>query len=258
MNAAVMRQWFGNIQLELEADHLDQNHRQLLRMYYEEAGLLTWWKEPFFHRHFSENVAKLVAHVLNCGGGRVILDLGCGMGTQALLLALSGAKVIGVDMDSQSLAVFRKRKSWYEDALGASLDITIVEGNAFEIDYRSLGPIGAVYSIFAFNMMQPSRNLLDVLGSVIPTGGRMAILDGNQEAMWSRVLSSYRRSVLTPTELKLELHTRGFVTVEQCGGVAIPPQLWRVIPGDAARCADDWLCKGFRTSISCLSLATKG
>nr|WP_227464310.1 class I SAM-dependent methyltransferase [Nocardioides lijunqiniae] len=82
----------------------------------------------------------LVAEV----GARTVVDLGCGTGTLALLLAESGCDVVGVDPASASLDVARSkpgadRVTWVDgDAtalaeVGVAADLAVMTGNVAQV-----------------------------------------------------------------------------------------------------------------------------
>lgn len=254
---AAIERWFANIPRELELGFLTEEESRYVHAYYSEAGLLRRWRRPFFLRHFAETIAPAAAHLLRTKSPRpTILDLGCGVGSQSLFFALNGAHVLAVDMDEIALDIFRKRQALYSELTGQSLDIEIVNGNVFDIDYASHAPIHGVYSLFAFNMMQPSGRLLDRLVPHLEDGAQLAVLDGNQSSLWSKLLRSFRRSVWLPKQMCSELEQRGFTTVSQKGGVALPPVLWAILPYSVANRIDQSLVTSLLFSVSYQTLAT--
>jgi SAM-dependent methyltransferase len=62
------------------------------------------YKRQFAWRPWSEVIALLPPL-----GGKTVLDLGCGIGDQAAVLADRGARVVGVDTNQELLAVARSR-----------------------------------------------------------------------------------------------------------------------------------------------------
>ncbi len=55
--------------------------------------------------------------------GPVVLDAGCGYGTESFLFAWSGARVVSVDRVPAHVEVAAKRRPYFEDVLGRRLDI---------------------------------------------------------------------------------------------------------------------------------------
>ncbi len=245
-----MWQWYLNVHSELKVGTLTPSENKYMADYYHEVGLGQWWRRPFFRKHFAESFNAAARYLLAAPAEGTIVDLGCGTGTQSIFLALGGAKVIGVDMDAEALEIFRKRKLWYEEKLGRSLDIELHQGNVFDLDFSQFGPIRAAFSMFAFNMMQPSENLLDKLTEQMTQGSRLVIIDGNSTSLVSRVFPSRRRDVWSPEVFLREMQSRSLVVSSQVGGVVLPPQLWRLFPYQWIAGMDRQLCKIMFFAIS--------
>jgi SAM-dependent methyltransferase len=252
-----LRRWFDNVPLELRLLRLDEADRARFESYYTEAGLLRRWRRPFFQRHYAETLAAAVAFLIDGRDAPRILDLGCGTGTQSLYLALQGARVLAVDMDASALRVFRARKALFEAHAGRSLSIEILEESVFAVEYRAHGSIDGVYSMFAFNMMQPSERLIDAVLPALAAEARWAVLDGNRVSVWARCAPWRRRRVWSPAQMRDELERRGFRVQSQRGGIALPPILWSVLPYAVARGVDACLCSGTFWPVSYQTLAVR-
>ena len=221
--SSVLR-FFENIATEL--DLLPPASARLLRDYYMEAGLLGRpFKRGFFQHHFVRNVAKATRAIFDSSRTPRILDLGCGMGTQSIFFALNGATVLGVDMDGTALKVARERTALYEKMSGRGLDLRFMEANAFEFDFRAAGPLDVIYSLFAFNMIQPTTLLLDRLLPALRPGGLLIVQDGNRKMWFNRIFR--RRPVLSKSELADQLEKRGLQIEDVSGLYALPPFVWR-------------------------------
>lgn len=253
-----VRAWFLNVAKEIDLGvHID-NEQAYFEAYFKEAGLLRAWRQPFFFRHYADTLAETLAFMFAGKKAPVILDVGCGTGTQSLLFALHGASVVAVDMDAAALRIFRRRVALYQELTGQALPITILEGNAFNLGYGDYGPFDGVYSLFAFNMMQPSAKLVDLLLPHLAIGARWAILDGNNRSFWTMVLPTRRRNVWSPSDMARELAARNFKIVSQKGGVALPPLVWTALPFGLARSIDQAMCTSMFWPISCQTLAILG
>lgn len=81
--------------------------------------------------------------------GKTVLDLGCGIGTQALLFALNGAKVVAIDISSKSLEIARAR------ALTEGLDKQIQFWQAdIEVPRDWAAQIGCQYDlVYSFGVL---------------------------------------------------------------------------------------------------------
>ena len=251
--------WYLNIPLELQDYFLTDEEKSHFAEYYHEAGLLRPWRRSFFRHHYSRTLAQAANFLFAEKQSPLILDLGCGTGTQSLCFALMGARVVAVDMDSLSLSVFKKRIHYYEQISGRSLDITIHEANIFSFDFSSIGTLDGIHSLFAFNMMLPTIKLLDLLADNSRVGCRFAVLDGNNQSWLSKVIPSRRRDqCLSPVQLASELEKRGFRVTSQMAGFSIPPVFWYVLPNRMLHYLDTYLGKNSQLAISHQTLACNG
>lgn len=253
-----MEAWYRNIETEIRSGILSTDDAAYFAEYYREAGMLRAWRRPFFMRHYAEPFARAAEYLMADPGPRrkLIVDLGCGCGTQSIALALMGAKVIGLDMDRRALDILQKRKRFYEQESGRALDIEVHDGDVFKFDYAAVAPIDGVYSMFAFNMMQPTTGLLDLLGPNMATGGRFVIQDGNLHS-WLARMPGRRRSVLTPHELDSELSSRGFAPGSLAGTISLPPVAWSLLPRKALAACDEILNRTWFWPISYMAMYEK-
>ena len=222
--------WYQNVAAELEVGDFLPHEREYLRGYYEEVGLLTTWKDRFFHQHFSKNFWAASRFLMEAEPRPTIVDLGCGCGTQSLFLALKGARLISLDMDPVALSLAEKRKRFYEEKLQRGLDVTVRCLNVFDFDFGAFAPVHGLYSQFAFNMMQPTGQLLELISPHFHPRARVAILDGNNLCWLSRLLPSRRRKVCSPPQLRKVFEHRGFRIEEHCGAIVLPPVAWKLLP----------------------------
>jgi len=61
--------------------------------------------------------------------GSVVLDAGCGCGTDSILFAALGAAVVAVNISSEELAVAEKRARYYEKVGGIKLNIRFIQAD---------------------------------------------------------------------------------------------------------------------------------
>jgi SAM-dependent methyltransferase len=182
---------------------------------------------PFFAYHVGGNIARVVSALVNSRTRPRLLEVGCGSGTVSLMLALGGATVVALDSNPVAIDACRRRQAFYESRFGP-LALEFRLGDAMAFPYTDLGPLDGIYSVFAFNLIQPTRALLDLLVPSLVPGGVFVIGDGNQQSIASRRLLS--GPGLTPDALENELRARGLhVTEVQFGGL-IPAPLARVTP----------------------------
>jgi SAM-dependent methyltransferase len=255
--ATEVERWFQNVRAELDA--LGDICGAPLRAYYEDAGLLRPAKEDFFRAHYVPPLVLAATHLFGDKTAPHILDLGCGLGTQSLFFALLGAKVTALDRDGAALTVLEARKELYEKAAGRGLDIMLHQADSLEFDYCRYGPFEGLWSMFAFNMMQPSRALLAHALPALANGARVAIFDGNR-LHWGRRLRRKPFSstpTLTPLEFPDELARHGLLTTAQRSGVVFPPMAYRTLPSGWLKGVHARLDGMWRFPVSHLILAHK-
>ena len=249
VNQREVDSWYQNVAHEIDDDRTPEAHRLYLRDYYREAGLLQRYRRAYFMRHFARSFARAAGFLLPVDGPGPIIDLGCGSGTQVLYLALKGARVVAVDADERALAALSWRLQRYQELSGRQLDVKVINADVFVHEFAQHAPIRGLYSMFAFNIMQPSEQLLDRIVPNMPCGSRIAIIDGNNTSWLQTVYPPSRRQALSPRQLRLALEKRGFTTAEHVGTVAVPPLAWYLAPA-LARVVDAGLCRHMFTSRS--------
>lgn len=250
-------QWYLNVEQELSALDLTSAESACVRDYYVEAGLFRSERRRFFRRHYARTVAEAIRFLFQGRERPVILDLGCGMGTQSLLFALLGARVVGLDLDQTALAVLNKRQALYERLSGRALSVECKATDTLQFDYSTAGPIDGVFSMFAFNMMQPSGALVDRMLAGCAADVRICILDGNNRSWLARFVPSRRRSVWSPAEFAGELRSRRFSIANHRGGVSLPPALWNLAPRPLLDAIDGAMNRTWFLPVSHLIMATR-
>jgi len=220
--------WFDNIKLELTEDYLSSTEKKFLERYYVDAGLLIPFRKKFFSHHYSKTISFAVNKIFSKNKHPKILDLGAGTGSQSLLYSILGAEVTALDMDPLSLEILKKRKSFYEKHIGRELKITVEEANIFDFDFKSNNNFDAIYSLFAFNMMQPSKNLIPILDDILNKDGQMIIQDGNRENWFNRTFR--KRHILSKDELQTKVSQLGFSKYMSIGAYSLPPFFWLILP----------------------------
>ncbi len=223
--------YYKNLFLEMQYDYLSKKEKEYIIDKYRNAServLLNEKTINYFKYAFSDNFTLMSEYLLhNTKKSGYIVDLGCGIGTQSIFFALFGIKVLAIDLDSKALKIFIKRISFYEKIFNQKLEIEIIEKNALEIDFSKYN-IGGVFSMFAFNIMQPSKLLLKNLSKGFNKNCKIAIIDGNNENWIPKVFPSQRRkNTLSPVLMKKELKQYGFKTEKLYGAFSLLNIFWR-------------------------------
>jgi SAM-dependent methyltransferase len=220
------QRYLKNFLIELQEIPFTPEERKLLLQ--EMFGKLVDERtRPFFLYHFSPLLKKAV-DVFFCEEQRpLIVDLGCGSGSASFLFGLLGARVIGIDLEPILINACRKRQAFYEAEFGP-LDIRFYVADAFKFDYGQVAPIDGIYSLFAFNTMQPSRELLARVIPALKPKGKIVISDGNMYSLYNRLFRP--RPALTPGEMQLTLSAARCEVIFLEFHCMIPPAVARVRP----------------------------
>jgi SAM-dependent methyltransferase len=117
-------------------------------------------------------------HAIAASPNPVILDAGCGFGSESFLFAIAGAKVIAVDVTPDQIAIARKRQRYYEEIRGKELDISFQVADLNEFvpgtDDLSLTWIASVLAA-----IRDQDSVLKRLYQATRTGGQIMITDMN-------------------------------------------------------------------------------
>lgn len=117
-----------------------------------DANLVSWFRQG----------------LLPAGGGRMALDLGCGLGRNTRWFARQGYQATGIDLSAYAINQARARSS--EGA------VTFLEGDVLR-EHISGGPFDVVYDSGCFHHLPPHRRLsyLRTLENVLKPGGLFGI-----------------------------------------------------------------------------------
>jgi ubiquinone/menaquinone biosynthesis C-methylase UbiE len=115
--------------------------------------------------------------------GELIVDVGCGTGSQAVLLhrVQPGAEIVGVDPDQEVLALARRKA----EAAGAAVRWRIGMGDALT-EIVAADSADAVVSSLVLHQcpMEMKRAVLESMLAVLRPGGRLVIADFGRQRTW--------------------------------------------------------------------------
>lgn len=138
------------------------------------------------------------AQQLQLAPGDVVVDVGCGSGSHALMLhALQPrARIVGVDPDARMLALARRKAQ----QAGAELEFRVGMGDALAGVLPDLRPDKIVSSLVLHQCPMPvKRAILSSMHAALRPGGRLVIADFGQQ-----------RSLLMRTAFKIVQFADGF------------------------------------------------
>lgn len=184
---------------------------------------------PRTRPYFEETVIPVIANGLvwlNRERSNVVLDLGCGLGMQSILLAAMGKSVVAVDIRPECIALGEKRLRYYEQILGRKLDIEFVCANFNEDDLsRYVGRFDGVFSMSAFSYMRPLEDSVSRVSRLCSKDARVFLFEENSANVVSRILR--RRSAAKPSAVIGQFEKHGFEQHSLQGTCSLPKQLWR-------------------------------
>lgn len=241
-SASVARAYLRNFTLEFKIIPFTAAERAALADRRILGKLLDARTRPAFLNHFGPLLAEAVNGLWSVAGSRWpmagerrrIVELGCGSGTCSILFGLLGAQVAALDQDPVLVSAARRRMRFYQSAMaggrrsGDGLDVTFERADAFEFDYSRLAPIDGVYSLFAFNLMQPSSRLLDTITPHLAPDARFVISDGNRDGLYNRLFRARRCMSPRQVEQALEERWQHVSSLSERFHAPVPPAVLRL------------------------------
>lgn len=124
-----------------------------------------------FFREVSDRRYKVESHIPEFAGfhlwaGKRVLEIGCGIGSDAEEFAKHGADYVGIDLSDQSIALCRQR-----------FEVLGLEGEFHNIDVtdaealKTLGEFDLVYSYGVIHHFPGIDKIIDNVRQVVKTGG---------------------------------------------------------------------------------------
>ncbi|MEM7352709.1 MAG: class I SAM-dependent methyltransferase [Acidobacteriota bacterium] len=108
----------------------------------------------------------------------VVLDAGCGYGSESFLFAAAGGRVLAVDYSAEQVAIARKRQAFYERHLGVPLEI---EFSAADLDvYTPTGrDLSLTWLASVLAAIQDQEGLLRRIHDATRDDGELMVTDMN-------------------------------------------------------------------------------
>ena len=176
---------FRHLRDELAKENFPKSSLDGLHEYYDEQFKTL----PYFLHHFAPFVAQVENRLKPQTNNVKVLDLGCGTGIQAFLLAARGADVIGIDMNSMRVRAGQAARAWFEQQFECQLKVNLIEGNAFEIlpDYDAT--FDAVYTQFALAYMKPQDEMLKCIDKSSKVNAEFILQEFNSAGLYNRLIA---------------------------------------------------------------------
>ncbi|WP_426167632.1 methyltransferase domain-containing protein [Sandarakinorhabdus sp. DWP1-3-1] len=157
--------------------------------------------------------------------GARVLDLGCGAGQDAYVLAQfvgEGGHVTGVDATPEQLAVARATQDWHRDAFGhAASNVAFVDGDIEQLDTLDLAPgFDAIVSNCVINLVADKAAVFRAAHRLLKPGGELYFSDVYADRRVPDALKS--DPVLHGECLSGALYWNDFLSLAKAAGFADP------------------------------------
>jgi len=117
---------------------------------------------------------------LQAGPRPIVLDIGCGFASDALLLAWLGCEVIGVDPDARKIAVCRHRARQWRAFLGEeTTEPRFLVGRIEDIDELRPASFDGVFTSECLHHCEPVENTLLAIRTLVRDSGGVLVLESN-------------------------------------------------------------------------------
>lgn len=170
--------------------------------------------------------------ILERPGIRVV-DVGCGLGMQSLILASLGASVVGLDVREESIALCRKRQAYYEREIGTRLDLEFRREDFGKIRRADFAyRFDALFSMSAFSYIKPLHQAVATASWILDDNARVFLYEQNALNALDRLKRS--EPLPSPHEVAAAFAHEGFRTDLLEGAASLPSFLWRAPALNAA------------------------
>ena len=171
----------------IQANEIPEPARQEMHGFYDRYQP---WRNHFLH-HFAPFVCEADRVFAVRSQRPKLLDLGCGVATQAHLLAMRGATITGLDNSVPRVEAGRAMTDWFTArAPQAPLELSLATGDAFAwLERQPPGGFDGCYTQFALAYMQPHSRILHLIDRVVRPGGRILFREFNAGSLYNRMVS---------------------------------------------------------------------
>lgn len=125
-------------------------------------------------RFYRDQIAEAAALVKP---GRRLLEIGCGLGTESLWLALRGAHVVAVDVREDRLGAARERHAVLQRELGR--DLFCHFSHASVLDLPAHATFDLIWLEQTFHHLEPRVDVVRKIAQLLSPGGHVVISEAN-------------------------------------------------------------------------------
>jgi SAM-dependent methyltransferase len=109
--------------------------------------------------------------------GTRVLEVGCGLGTESLWLALKGAHVVAIDVREDRLTAAEERRAVLERAVGRNLFCHFAARSVLELPEHATFDL--IWMEQTFRHLEPRADVVRKLAALLAPGGHVVISEAN-------------------------------------------------------------------------------
>jgi 2-polyprenyl-3-methyl-5-hydroxy-6-metoxy-1,4-benzoquinol methylase len=161
------------LSLWLEEKLLESSDQEIFDEYYKS------YRRFFGERMraaYSEQIKEALEIVEGQPGIRV-LEVGFGLGTESLWLAMQGAKVVAIDILAHFKEAATRRKTILEQEIGRPLECEFRRVSVLDLEEEE--SFDLIWAEQAFHHLEPREAVVDKIASLIKPGGHIVISEVN-------------------------------------------------------------------------------
>ncbi|MCZ2845666.1 MAG: class I SAM-dependent methyltransferase [Candidatus Bathyarchaeota archaeon] len=158
------------------ANNLDYSYlkRKYENILFDENGKIM----PIGMLGYTERLIPLVTELKKIKGQAKVLDVGCGCGSETLLMSLLGVEVIGIDLVPYRVDFARSRIPYYQSLSQNLLKIQFLNSNVFKY-LETSECFNIIWLIEAISHIHPAEEFLQLGFNRLHDNGLLIISDSN-------------------------------------------------------------------------------
>ncbi|CAA6811326.1 MAG: Unknown protein [uncultured Sulfurovum sp.] len=158
--------WFNNALLEEE-------EQTLFNRYYTSYLKSFPPRIQYFYDKQLEGAMKILSKIDN----PKVLEVGCGLGSESLFMALHGANVLGIDIDDKRVNTAKCRKDVMEKQLDTKLNCDFKNISVLELD--EVEQYDLIWIEQAYHHLEPREMVSEKISLLLKPNGYLVISESN-------------------------------------------------------------------------------
>jgi 2-polyprenyl-3-methyl-5-hydroxy-6-metoxy-1,4-benzoquinol methylase len=127
---------------------------------------------------YKERLFLLINLISELRGQATVLDVGCGCGSESLLMSLLGADVTGIDLISHRTEFAQSRIPFYQSFSEHELQIQFSQANIFNF-LPSAPKFNIIWMVESISHVHPAEDFLQLAFNSLPDNGFLILADSN-------------------------------------------------------------------------------